>query len=570
MVVSNLLDTSTVSLSDIIGNGKVYIVPAYQRDYSWQKDHWEDLWVDILTILNGSSIHYMGSIVLQDKGDKQYSVIDGQQRLSTLTLLVLATIKTIQNLVDKGIDKANNQERISLLSKKFLGDKDPGSLTYAAKLQLNENNNSFFQTHLMVFRPPLNEKILRDSDKLLWQAYHFFLENISNLFLNNEKGEEIANFLNKQVAEKMIFIQIVVEDELSAYTFFETLNARGVDLTVTDLLKNYLFSQSTTVDLKHVKEQWQRIVDTVGLHQFPVFLRHYWVSKKNLVRQGYLFRAIKDIVTTSSAVIELLDELEKNALLYNALSNASDPFWMGEKEQRKRVKEIALFKEKQALPLLLACYNNLPTDEFKKMLKTVSVITFRYSVIGGLNPNLKEEVYNKAAIKISHQQLSTAAQIAKELGALYVSDKEFKNSFSAIQISTRRNKKLVRYILFEIENYLAQTNTDDEDSPASIEHIVPENLNENWAIQFPKILHASAIYRLGNYTLLEEDKNRQCGNEDFNIKKNIYVTSQYQITKQIIASEWTITTLENRQTFLAKQANTIWRLPYFDDPREQM
>ncbi|MCC6691542.1 MAG: DUF262 domain-containing protein [Bacteroidia bacterium] len=174
MAVNNLLDTSTVSLSDIIGNGKVYKVPSYQRDYSWNRDHWEDLWTDILTILNGDSIHYMGSIVLQNKGDKKYTVIDGQQRISTLTLIVLATIKTIQTLIDKNIDKDNNIERISLLTKKFLGDKDPGSLTYSAKIELNENNNSFFQTHLMVFRQPLNEKTLGDSDKLLWQAYNFF------------------------------------------------------------------------------------------------------------------------------------------------------------------------------------------------------------------------------------------------------------------------------------------------------------------------------------------------------------------------------------------------------------
>jgi uncharacterized protein with ParB-like and HNH nuclease domain len=305
MAVNNLLDTSTVSLSDIIGNGKVYKVPSYQRDYSWKQDHWEDLWADILTVLNGDSIHYMGSIVLQNKGDKKYSVIDGQQRLSTLTLIVLATIKTIQNLIDKNIDKDNNIERVSLLTKKFLGDKDPASLTYSAKLELNENNNSFFQTHLMVFRQPLNEKTLGDSDKLLWQAYNFFLGKITTHFQNNENGEDLANFLNKQIAERMMFIQIVVEDELSAYTVFETLNSRGVSLTVTDLLKNYLFSLSTKVDLEHVKEKWRKIVDTVGLDNFPTFLRHYWISKNKLIRQEYLFRAMKDVVKTSPKVIEL-------------------------------------------------------------------------------------------------------------------------------------------------------------------------------------------------------------------------------------------------------------------------
>ena len=564
MAVNNLLDTSTVSLSDIIGNGKVYKVPSYQRDYSWKQDHWEDLWADILTVLNGDSIHYMGSIVLQNKGDKKYSVIDGQQRLSTLTLLVLATIKTLQTLIDKNIDKDNNIERVSLLTKKFLGDKDPGSLTYSAKLELNENNNSFFQTHLMVFRQPLNEKTLGDSDKLLWQAYNFFLSKITAYFHTNENGEDLANFLNKQVAERMMFIQIVVEDELSAYTVFETLNSRGVSLTVTDLLKNYLFSLSTKVDLDHVKEKWRKIVDTVGLDNFPAFLRHYWISKNKLIRQEYLFRAMKDVVKTSPKVIELLDELERNAQLYNALSNSSDPFWIGQRDQKKRIKEIELFKEKQALPLLLASYNNLSTEEFTKVLRVVSVITFRYTIIGGLHTNLKEDVYNKAAIKISNKELTTASLIAKEVKALYTSDKDFKNDFSTTAISTKRGKKLVRYILFEIENHLAQTDTDYEDSPATIEHILPENAGDEWVANFPVSIQESLVYRLGNYTLLEDDKNRECGTKNFEAKKAIYQTSQYTMPKQIVAPDWIPNTLDNRQTRLADYATTSWRLPYFD------
>ena len=564
MAVNNLLDTSTVSLSDIIGNGKVYKVPSYQRDYSWKQDHWEDLWADITSVISGDSIHYMGSIVLQHKGDKKYSVIDGQQRLSTLTLIVLATIKTLQTLIDQNIDKDNNIERVSLLTKKFLGDKDPGSLTYSAKLELNENNNSFFQTHLMVFRKPLNEKTLGDSDKLLWQAYNFFLGKITAYFDNNQNGEDLANFLNKQVAERMLFIQIVVEDELSAYTVFETLNSRGVSLTVTDLLKNYLFSLSTKVDLEHVKEKWRKIVDTVGLDNFPAFLRHYWISKNKLIRQEYLFRAMKDVVKTSPRVIELLDELERNAQLYNALTNSSDPFWIGQKDQKKRVKEIELFKEKQALPILLASYNNLTPEEFTKVLRVVSVITFRYTIIGGLHTNLKEDVYNKAAIKISNNELTTASSIANEVKALYTSDKDFKNDFSTTAINTKRNKKLVRYILFEIENHLAQTDIDYEDSPATIEHILPENAGDDWVADFPVSIQESLVYRLGNYTILEDDKNRACGIKNFEAKKAIYQTSQYVMTKQIVAQDWTPNTLDNRQTKLSDYASTSWRLPYFD------
>ena len=167
MAISNLLDTSTVCLSDVIGNGKIYTVPMYQRDFSWKSDQWEDLWNDILELRKTENVHYMGSIVFLDMGYKHFNIIDGQQRFCTLTLIVLAIIKQLMLLISKKIDVDNNKERISLLEKKFIGDKDPGSLTYFAKLRLNENNNSFFQSNLLVFRPPTNINLLQDSDKLI-------------------------------------------------------------------------------------------------------------------------------------------------------------------------------------------------------------------------------------------------------------------------------------------------------------------------------------------------------------------------------------------------------------------
>jgi len=147
-----------------------------------------------------------------------------------------------------------------------------------------------------------------------------------------------------------MFIQIIVEDELSAYTVFETLNSRGVGLTVTDLLKNYLFSVSTEVDLPHIKEKWKSIVETIGLDNFPTFLRHFCISKNNLIRQEYLFRARRESISTSPELIGLLDNLDDNSKLYNALSNSSDTFWGGHREIKKRIKELTLFKKNKHIP----------------------------------------------------------------------------------------------------------------------------------------------------------------------------------------------------------------------------
>lgn len=565
MSVNNLLETSTVNFSDIIGYSKTYTVPPYQRDYSWKRDEWEDLWNDILAIRPSGQVHYMGSIVLQNMGNKNYHVIDGQQRFATLTLIVLATIHRLQELIDSDTDAENNEERVALIKKKFIGDKDPGSLTYSSKLKLNENNNSFFQSNLLVFRPPVNVNALQDSDKLIWQAYNFFTEKFSIEFKNEKNGNIITDFLNKHIAEKLMFIQIVVENELSAYTVFETLNSRGVGLTVTDLLKNYLFSITSKVDLPHVKDKWKKIVDIIGLDTFPVFLRHYWISKNQLIRQEYLFRAIKESVTDSMQVIDLLDSLEENARLYNALSNYADSYWAGNKEIKKRIKELNLFKERQAYPILMAAYNSFAAEEFSKVLKFISIITFRYTIIAKRHTNLKEEVYNKAAVQISNKKTSNLKQLLKSIKPLYLSDNEFKNDFSIKAINTKRGKKLVRYILFSIENHLIHADFDFEENPGTIEHILPENGNENYIEDFPASIHETFAYRLGNYSILEDDKNKECETLPFDEKKKIFQTSQYELSKRIKQDSWTPNTLDKRQEKLAAYAASIWRISQYDE-----
>ena len=151
MASTNLLDTKTLTLNEILGNGKIYFVPQFQRDYSWEQDNLDDLWADLLNIYQTSGeAHYMGSIVLQVKGepgDKQFWIIDGQQRFTTLSLLTLAIINKLTLLSDSGIDADANRERADLVMKQYMGQKDPSSLLYSSKLFLNENNDGFYQDH---------------------------------------------------------------------------------------------------------------------------------------------------------------------------------------------------------------------------------------------------------------------------------------------------------------------------------------------------------------------------------------------------------------------------------------
>jgi uncharacterized protein with ParB-like and HNH nuclease domain len=266
MARSNLLDTRTTSFGDLIGNGKIYRVPPFQRDYSWKEENWEDLWQDILIIHNQpDSSHYMGAIVLQNSeaSDKEFTVIDGQQRLATLSIIAIAVIEKIQNLVEQEENEAANRERQEILKRTYLSDRDPRSLRYSSKLILNENNNDFYQSNLINLRKPLNIRSLSKSNQLLWQAFQYFSSRLGELQDVVRDGEKLAIFLTNIVAQKLLFIQISVQDELNAYIVFETLNARGIELSSTDLLKNYLFSLfQGPDDLQEAQRQWRRVINT--------------------------------------------------------------------------------------------------------------------------------------------------------------------------------------------------------------------------------------------------------------------------------------------------------------------
>lgn len=565
MADKNLMTPSTTSLSGLLANGVIYKVPNFQRDYSWKNDNWIDLWEDIKLLLSTKKDHYMGAVVLQKYADKEYIVIDGQQRFTTLSLLALATIKKIQDLIDNGIEAEDNKERISELRRAFLGQKDPASLNYSSKLFLNENNDPFYQRNLLQLIAPQNERTLIDSNKLLWQAFEFFYKKINDHFPNTS-GAELATFLSKSIGDKTMFIKIEVEDELSAYTLFETLNYRGVDLTVTDLLKNYLFSLITPSDLRIAKEIWKKIATSIGIEKFPVFLRHFWISRNPLVRQEQLFKIIKSEIKSNENVFELLNELDAFSEIYLALQDPYSVLWQGNRERIKRIREMKLFAVEQQLPLLMVAKQKLSEQEFDKTLKLISVISFRYNVIGSHQANKMEELYNIVSQKIYKNQITHVQEIFVDLKELYISDTDFRNDFLTIELySYGRSKKLARYILFELENHLMQGGDRDyELDPATIEHILPENASNNWDEVFPQTIQANYVYRLGNYTLLESHLNRECDTLVFDKKKQIYQRSQYKMTNIINYNDWTPTSLENRQIDLAKKASSIWRVPYSD------
>lgn len=571
MSKANLLNTRDINFLELIGNGKLYRVPPFQRDYSWEEEQWEDLWNDLMELrARPDERHYMGALVVEAKSDREFKIIDGQQRIATLTILALAVIRKLKQMAEGGIETDANTERAQGLRNKFVGEKDPASLVESSKLHLNESDNAFFQDYLVQLRPPRNPRGLPKSNRLLWQCFQYFQSQLQDVPDVAGNGQALARILSETVARQLLFIQITVDDELNAYMVFETLNARGLELSSTDLLKNYLFSRvAVPTDLEALQRRWRTLITVVRQERFPEFLRYHLLCEHPKIRTQRLFKMVRDRVATPQQVFDLMESLDAKGELFAALSDSNHGYWVENAACRSPIRELNLFRIRQMTPLLFAAWEKLPKDAFADVLKLVSVISFRYSVVGGLNTNALEPIYHQAAKAVLTGTARSPRAVFQVLQPIYVDDRKFEQDFAALVVDTSgQHKRLAKYILCRLEEDMTGRPCDPDTDPATIEHILPENPADAWCALFPKDKWEGNVYRLGNLALLESGSNRTVGNAEYDQKRDAYAVSMYATTKRIAADapeQWTPELLEARQQLMAKRAVHIWRSPYVQD-----
>ena len=446
---SILLKTATPDFLEVVGNGKRYAVPPYQRDYSWDEENWDDLWNDILAQSeDASSRHYMGAIVVQAKSDREFLVIDGQQRLATLSILALVIISKLRQLSEANVDKDNNLQRSIGLRGRFIGEKDPASLIESSKLTLNSTDDPFYQDYLVQLRQPRNPRGLPKSNRQMWKCFQWFSRRIDDIDEYRNSGERLAYLLNEVVARRLLFILITVDDDLNAYTVFETLNARGLELSATDLLKNYLFSRVRVPgDLEALQRRWLRLIQTVSQESFPEFLRYHLLCEQPKVRSNRLFKVIRDKVTAPDHVFDLMDALEGRAELYSALSDPSHEYWIDLPDAKPFIRERVLLRSQQTTPMLFAAWEKFDPRDFVRMLKLSNILTFRFTTISNLNTNELEPAYHKVAKAILDGSVSGPRDAFRILQSVYVEDKVFRQNFENLELRTSGlGRKLAKYI----------------------------------------------------------------------------------------------------------------------------
>jgi hypothetical protein len=279
------------------------------------------------------------------------------------------------------------------------------------------------------------------------------------------------------------------------------------------------------------------------------------------VRQADLFKTIRAQVLDRGAVFQLLRDMEEDADVYAALSNPADSFW--KHNQRDYISELRIFNVRQPYPLLLAAQRALDDDGFTRILRACSIISFRYNVIGGLATNEQERIYNAVAEKVGTGTLTRDFEIIRELRSIYPSDDKFRSAFveKILKTTQSRNRRVVRYLLFQLERQLSGQEYDFESETYSIEHVLPENPLTDWE-QFSDEEVENLTYRLGNLTLLTFAANRDVGTKGFAEKREAYRASEFEITRRLAEenAEWTADRIASRQQWMAKQATGIWRI----------
>lgn len=556
--MTGIQDSTTNHFGSLIRSGMKFIIPKFQRDYSWDSEQWDDLWADIETMLNEGTDHYMGYLVLQTSNTKSTIIIDGQQRFTTITLIILSAIKSIQKLANKGLEVDDNKKRIETLMSTYVGNIDPISLEYDNILILNRNNNAYYKDYIV----KLGDLKLRNTsytEKLMKKCFEWFEQKINGKY---STGREYAQFI-ETIVENLYFTIIKVNDEMNAFRVFETLNARGVQLSSADLLKNYLFSlvDNTSEHPERVnilEEKWTKLTTNVRAEKLPDFIRYYWNSKNKTVRSNDLFKVLRYNIKEDRSVFELINDMLAYSDIYMALKNESDDLWNERDKVQEYVSLLNIFNLKQPISMLMAAYKYLSNEDFERVLCDAIVVSFRYNVICGKNPNDIEKVFNDIAIKISNNNTYDKNLLSK----IYVNDNEFTVSFiNKVFPENARNNKIIKYILGKYERFKGGLRDVSIVSELdTIEHIYPQHPNEEWNDDNLD----SLIYRLGNMCLLEKKLNNNIGNKRYAEKVEVLNQSTFITTNSISSEypEWVQQSIVDRQKQMAKCAKTIWKITF--------
>lgn len=541
-----------------------YTIPIYQREYAWEQEQLEDFWNDLIEFKNRNKVFFMGAIVLTKNKSNLYEIIDGQQRMTTISLF-LAALRDIcykndlndlaRKIQSEGISKTdfrNNQEY---------------------KLELGSRNKFFFKEYIQLPLGHINRKTNADyeklsendiynSNKLIYEAYKFFYENLKMDKMQKQEKESYYINLIETLFDNVEMINIITGSDTDAFLIFETLNNRGKDLTIFDILKSQVYKNLHGGTNDIVMKKWEQITENLDIMEDKKddFLRHHWCALHEFSRKNELYERVKNHIEVNSGEL-FVEELLKSSTIYCQFLNPDYEYWQDD-ELEKLLKLIKSFKFKSLLPFLLFSRFKVENNEtFKEIVKICFKFSFKFQTICKGHPFIIEKLFNDLILKCKNyeEELDIISILRKQCNE-EIPDSYFREAFLNI---TTSSKQIQRYILSNINNYYStgETVINTDTKKVHVEHILPQKNRNGKYKNYNEDEYKKLVNRLGNLTLLSGKKNQSLSNKPFKEKKRVYETSEINLTKKICYYDnWDETTIEKRQKDLAKIAIQIWKI----------
>lgn len=547
--------------------GDRYIeVPPYQRAYSWTDEQVEDLLKDLSDAIRERNAEYfLGTVVLTTNKDGPHAVIDGQQRLATTSIIICAIRNYFYSIGDV--------ERGDALHSEFLARKDRRDLTEIPHLKLMPGDNALYERAILA-KPSGGvklegkgiQKVLPPSQARLESALKIATKYVQKLVDQTKEPTKVLmdwiDFLEKK--GKVIVVE--VNDEAAAYTIFEVLNDRGLDLSVADLLKNYLFRMAED-RVAETQQHWTSMASRLEASgaeekELRTFIRHVWSSEHGLTREKDLYDAIRKRVDSKQRAVAFADSLNNAAPIYLSLDNPSDELW---KQYGPHVREsvvaLQILKATQIRPLVLAVIRHFDVAEARKALPMLVCWNVRFTITGKLGSGPLELGYSERAKDVSAGNIKTAKQLYDASKAFLVADGDFEQAFATARVSQHY---LARFYLRVLEKQNAAKDNGElvinpNEDAVNLEHIMPQAREPHWTGSVTADQHDAFLKRLGNLALLDKALNGQSGNLPFADKIAAFKESKIALTSQIATYQtWTQSEIETRQKMLAGLAVKAW------------
>lgn len=570
----DFLQAGETTLNKLLNTSRQFIVPIFQRNYSWQKSQYEQLWFDILRAskFKEKQNHFIGSIVYIDMGTpagrpQQLLLIDGQQRLTTISILLCAIKDYVQkfNLETKLINLAKIKNQFLYNSDEIDEDR--------YKLLLNVQDKETYiklidNTIFTVNKPATN----------IIKCYEFFYERIEDFIKQYGQIDEIYAGIFK-----LSLVSISLDkDSDNPQMIFESMNSTGKDLSQTDLLRNYLLMDLTPEKQTRLyKTYWKPMEELFGediykndVNKFDYFIRDFltlksdtgYICKINNVYENFKryyldnncekFVVLKDLFTYAKyyACIDLLQEKDDELKLY----------W----QEFKKLDSHVVY------PFLLKLYDDyscqiLIKEDFKKILQVVISYLWRRAICEIPTNSLSKTFATlyQAVDKDDYVNSIIKAFVFKSSYKRFSSDYEVREKLQTKDIYHFRLRK---YLLEALENYYHKEPIDLNTANYTIEHIMPQNiehnlswqqmLGENW-----QEVHSLYLHTLGNLTIT--GYNAEMSNKSFGEKVNGesgFKHSHLKLNESIAQSDvWNKKAIQRRTNILTDIILKIWKYPEF-------